>query len=161
MEDVNGDRCVWELDFEVVPLPNEPRTYLMRWNPAISSFKQEDYRECMENMIHGMFRLNWTISEWEEARRGDQFYMMRVGDDKAGIVFCGQFISDPYPGDDWAGSNKRRMYVDMVCWGAVDEGTPPLIPLSILQEFIPSVEWQKRHSGELLSDDVVQKLDEL
>jgi len=161
VEDVNGDSCVWELDFEVVPLSNEPRTYLMRWNPAISSFKQEDYRECMENMIHGMFRLNWTISEWEEARRGDQFYMMRVGDDKAGIVFCGQFISDPYPGDDWAGSNKRRMYVDMVCWGAVDEGTPPLIPLSKLQEIIPSVEWQKGHSGELLSDDVVQKLDEL
>ena len=53
-------------------------------------------------MVHGMFRLNWSINEWEEARRGDIFYMMRVGDDKAGIVFNGQFISDPYPGEDWA-----------------------------------------------------------
>ena len=27
----------------------------------------------------------------------------------------GHFLSDPYPADDWAGSTKRRMYVDMVC----------------------------------------------
>lgn len=51
-------------------------------------------------------------------RRGDFFYMMRTGDDKAGIVFCGQFLSDPYPADDWAGSTKRRMYVDMICYNA-------------------------------------------
>ena len=25
------------------------------------------------------------------------FYMMRVGDDKAGIMFSGQFLTDPYP----------------------------------------------------------------
>ncbi|MCR4920648.1 MAG: hypothetical protein K5945_02935 [Bacteroidaceae bacterium] len=37
-----------------------------------------------------------------------------TGDDKAGIVFNGLFISDPYPDEDWAGSTKRSMYVDMV-----------------------------------------------
>ena len=161
VEDVNGDSCVWELDFEVVPLPKEPRTYLMRWNPAISSFKEEDYKECMENMIHGMFRLNWSISEWEEARRGDLFYMLRVGDDKAGIVFCGQFISDPYPGEDWKGSTKRRMYVDMISTESVEPEGNPFIPLAILKEAIPSYNWEKGHSGELLPRDVCEKLGEL
>lgn len=104
-----------------MPLPAEAKSYLMRWNPSISSFTEKDFEECVENMVHGMFRMNWSIREWEEARRGDLFFMMRTGDDKAGIVFTGQFISDPYPGDDWA------------------EG----------------------HSGALLPEDIVTKLDEL
>lgn len=157
----NGDSCVWEMTLEVVPVPKEPKKYLMRWNPSISSFKEEDYEKCYVNMIHGMFRMNWSISEWEEARRGDLFYMMRVGDDKAGIVFSGQFLSDPYPGDDWAGSTKRRMYVDMVCTNPVEPGEMPNISLEELRNAIPEFEWSKGHSGALLPDDVVEKLDEL
>jgi hypothetical protein len=111
-------------------------------------------------MVHGMFRINWSIYDWQEARRGDFFYMMRTGDDKAGIVFSGQFITDPYPSDDWAGSNKRRMYVDMICMNA-SEDSIPLISIEKLQESIPSIEWGKGHSGEILSDeatDIIAKL---
>ena len=115
VEDPDGDSCILELQFEVVPIPDEPRKYLMRWSPSASSFTEKDYEECVADMIHGMFRMNWSIYDWQEARRGDLFYMMRTGDDKAGIVFNGHFLSDPYPADDWAGSTKRRMYVDMVC----------------------------------------------
>ena len=158
-EDPNGDSCIWEVYFEVVPVPEKSKTYLMRWNPSISSFTEKDYEECVNNMVHGMFRMNWSINEWEEARRGDMFFMMRVGDDKAGIVFLGQFITDPYPGDDWAGSTKRRMYVDMVCMNPVEPGVKPRISLEKLQESIPTVDWSKGHSGVLLSEEVVTTLD--
>ena len=160
-EDPNGDSCIWEVAFEVVPIIDEPKTYLMRWNPSISSFTEKDYEESMESMVHGMFRMNWSIYEWEEARRGDLFYMMRVGDDKAGIVFNGQIISDPYPGDDWAGSNRRRMYVDMICTNPMKPGEQPSITLDKLQKAIPAFEWSKGHSGALLTEEVVTKLDEL
>ena len=56
-------------------------------------------------------------------------YLMRVGDDKAGIVFSGQFISDPYPADDWGGSTRRRMYVDMVCFNPSEPAAGPHISL--------------------------------
>lgn len=158
-EDPNGDSCIWEVYFEVVPVPEKSKTYLMRWNPSISSFTEKDYEECVNNMVHGMFRMKWSIYEWEEARRGDMFFMMRVGDDKAGIVFLGQFITDPYPGDDWAGSTKRRMYVDMVCMNPVEPGAKPRISLEKLQESIPTVDWSKGHSGVLLSEEVVTTLD--
>ena len=160
VEHPDGDSCVWEVSFEVVPIPKEPRTYLMRWNPAISSFKEKDFEECMKNRVHGMFRLNWSIYEWQEARRGDCFYMMRTGDDKAGIVFSGQFLSDPYPADDWAGSNKRRMYVDMVCYNA-ESGATPHITQEKLQTAIPTINWSKGHSGELLSEEITTQLDEI
>ena len=160
-EDPNGDSCVWEVSFEVVPVPAEPRRYLMRWNPSISSFTEKDYEECVENMVHGMFRTNWSINEWEEARRGDMFYMMRVGDNKAGIVFNGQFISDPYPGDDWAGSTKRRMYVDMICAYPTEPGDKPLFSLERLQKAIPDFDWSKGHSGVLLTNEVADALVDL
>ena len=160
-EDPNGDSCIWEVAFEVVPLPEKPKKYLMRWDPSISSFKEKDYEECVANMVHGMFRVYWSINEWEEARRGDIFIMMRVGDDKAGIVFWGQFVTDPYPGEDWAGSTKRRMYVDMVCMNPVEPGEKPCFSLEKLQNAIPEFEWAKGHSGVLLSDDIFTKLEEL
>jgi hypothetical protein len=161
VEDPDGDSCVWEVSFEVVPVLTEARTYLMRWNPAISSFTEKDLEACVENMVHGMFRINWSIYEWQEARRGDFFYMMRTGDDNAGIAFSGQFISDPYPGEDWAGSNKRRMYVDMVCMNPMEPGKKPLITLEKLQEAIPDLDWQKGHSGALLPKEVATQLNEL
>ena len=158
-ENPDGDSCVWRVVFEVVSVPEDAKTYLLRWNPAISSFEEEDYKYCVANMKGGMFRMNWSIYEWEEARRGDYFYMMRVGDDKAGIVFAGQFLSDPYPGDDWAGSTKRRMYVDIVCVNPVKPETQPSLSLEKLQQTIPTYEWAKGHSGALLTNVVVTELD--
>lgn len=158
IKDANGDCCIWEVQLEVVPIPEKPRKYLMRWNPSISSFTEKDYEECVENMVHGMFRISWSIYEWQEARRGDMFYMMRTGDEKAGIVFHGYFLSDPYPADDWAGSTKRRMYVDMVCMNPAEPGDKPHLSLEQLKKAIPSVEWEKGHSGVLLTDDIMKQL---
>ncbi len=161
VEDANGDSCIWKVTFEVLPMLEERKAYLMRWNPAISSFTLKDYEKCVENRMHGMFRMNWSIREWEEARRGDFFYMLRTGDEKAGIVFSGQFTSDPYPGDDWAGSSKRRMYVDMICMNPVEPGTKPSLSLERLQKEIPSSDWTKGHSGILLSDNMAKRLDKI
>ncbi len=161
VEDPNGDSCIWQVIFEVIPMPDKPKCYLMRWNPTISSFTAEDYEECVSHMQNGMFRLNWSIREWEEARKGDMFFMLRTGDDKAGIVFNGQFISDPYPADDWNGSVKRRMYVDMICTNPIDPKKKPGISPAQLQKAIPSIDWQQGHSGILLSEDEAAQLDEL
>lgn len=161
VEDPEGDSCIWEVSFEVVPVLEKPKRYLMRWNPTISSFKEKDFEACVENQVHGMFRMNWSIYEWQEARRGDLFYMMRTCDDNAGIVFSGQFLTDPYPGDDWAGSNKRRMYVDMVCTNSMEPEDRPSLTLEKLQENIPDFDWSKGHSGVSLPEEVTTKLNEL
>ena len=159
VEDENGDSCIWEVQFEFIPLFADHRTYLMRWNPSISSFTEKDYKACLDNMVNGMFRINWSIYDWQEARRGDMIYMMRVGDDKAGIVFMGMLITDPYPADDWAGSTKRRMYVDMVCFSPSKLRIKPRLSLQQLESAIPSMEWAQGHSGVLLSEDVVKQLE--
>ena len=150
--------AIGEVEFEIVPVLEEPKKYLMRWNPSISSFTESDYESCLENMEHGMFRMNWSIYEWEEARRGDMFYMLSVGDSKAGIVFNGLIVSDPYVMDDWAGSSKRRLYVDLVCMNVVAPDEKPIVSLEMLQTTIPEFNWAKGHSGTLLPDKVAEKI---
>jgi hypothetical protein len=52
------------------------------------------------------------------------------------------------------------MYVDMVCYDA-ESGAVPHISLEKLQTTIPTIEWQKGHSGELLSEEIATQLDEI
>lgn len=146
--------------FDVEPL-RSPKTYLLRWNPTISSFKLDDYRDVLSKYPDGFSGMNWSVYEWEEAHKGDHYYMLRTGDDKAGIVFQGVFTSDPYTGEDWAGNGKQRYYMDMDCFDCVpaDEQSP--ISIEELEKAIPGIDWRRGHSGELLSSEDADKLNEL
>ena len=145
--------------FEVETL-HPPKTYLLRWNPAISSFKIDEYRRATIECPDG-FCFNWSVYEWEEAHKGDFYYMLRTGDDKAGIVFRGVFTSEPYQGEDWAGTDKKRYYMDMDCYDCVpaDEQSP--ISIDVLEKSIPNIDWRRGHSGQLLSEEDAEKLNEL
>ena len=158
LDEPNDIGGLWKVRFNIIPLLDEPKKYLMRWNPTISSFTESDYEECIENMKCGIFRMNWSIYDWEDARVGDIFYMMRVGDKNAGIVFSGLIASNPYVMDDWAGSAKRRLYVDLVCMNAVSPDDKPMISLDMLQTAIPEINWAKGHSGVQLSENIAEKI---
>ena len=163
--DKNGDSCFWNVIFQVEAVddqgtPFNRKTYLLRWNPTISSFRLDDYREATTQCPNG-FRMNWSVYEWENAHLGDRFYMLRTGDDKAGIVFRGVFTSEPCPGDDWAGKGKQRYYMDIDCYGCVPPNHKPSLDIETLENAIPTINWQRGHSGELLSDKDAEKLDEL
>lgn len=88
------------------------KTYIMRWNPGISSSKIERYNEAREMWPDGFYG-DWSIYEWEDAHKDDEYYMMRVGEGANGIVYHGRFLSEPYEGKDWAGTDKIRHYVDI------------------------------------------------
>ena len=146
--------------FEAEPL-RHPKTYLLRWNPTISSYTLNDYRNDMEEYPDG-FRSNWSIYEWEEAHKGDRFFMLRTGDDKAGIVYRGEFLSDPYEGDDWAGQKgKKRQYIDIGCYDFIPANNQSPIDIELLEKEIPEIDWRKGHSGELLSEETADKLNDL
>ncbi len=169
--DDEGDACEWTIHFEVEKctgvsfaflnsLGQPAKTYILRWNPAISSFRLDAYRSATTKCPNG-FSMNWSVYEWEEAHKGDRFYMLRTGDDKPGIVFWGIFTSEPYPGEDWAGKGKPRHYMDIDCFGSIpaDEQSP--ITIAALETAIPSIDWRRGHSGELLSKEDAEKLNEL
>lgn len=137
-----------------------PKTYLLRWNPQISSFRIEDYREATSLYPDG-FQMNWSVYEWENARKGDRYYMLRTGDELAGIVFMGEFLSDPYPGDDWAGKGQTRHYVDISCFDCSEPDAIAWVSIEELQMTMPDIDWLKGHSGELLTTDQANTLEHL
>lgn len=145
--------------FDVEPM-RSPKTYLLRWNPAISSFKLETYRKATTECPDG-FGFNWSIYEWEEARDGDRYYILRTGDDNAGIVWHGVFTSDPYEDEDWAGQGKQRHYMKMDCYDCVPADQKPPLNIELLEKEIPEIDWRKGHSGQLLTEEVADKLNEL
>ena len=49
----------------------------------------------------------------------------------------------------------------MICQNTTEPGEVPFISLEKLKETIPDYNWDKGHSGELLPEDVREKLDEL
>ena len=146
--------------FDVEPL-RSPKTYLLRWNPTISSFKLDDYRDVLSKYPGGFSGLNWSVYEWEKAHKGDHYYMLRTGDDKAGIVFRGVFTSDPYPSEDWAGNGKQRYYMDMDSYDCVPADVQSPIGIEELEKAVPDIDWRRGHSGQLLSEEDADKLDEL
>ena len=89
-------------------------TFLMRWNPEISNFKLNDYKELISQSA-GYVSLNWSIHDWLNARVGDKVYMLRTGIDypKSGLILKGTITSNPELGEDWAGQGKARYYVDL------------------------------------------------
>jgi len=137
-----------------------PKTYLLRWNPAISSFKLDNYRKATTECPDG-FGFDWSIYEWEDAHENDRYYMLRTGDENAGIVWQGIFTSDPYEDKDWAGQGKQRHYMKMDCYDCIPADQKPPLNIDLLEKEIPEIDWRKGHSGQLLTEEVADKLNEL
>ena len=169
--DDNGDACEWTIHFGVEKCAGAtfvysnshgeyPKTYLLRWNPGISSFTLDEYRLATTRYPDG-FHFNWSVYEWEEAHKGDRFYMLRTGDDKAGTVFRGVFTSEPNPGDDWAGKGRQRYYMDMDCKDCVPADEMPPLCVEELEKALPGIDWRRGHSGQLLSKEEAEVLEKM
>ena len=130
-------------------------TYVMRWNPGISSSKIEDFRDARAKWPQG-FQGDWSINEWEKAQEGDVYIMVRVGDGPNGVVYHGEFLSDPYEGSDWAGTAKKRHYVDITIEHPCDPDHP-CITIEQLEAVLPEIEWRRGHSGQLLTGEQAKK----
>ncbi|MCM1517329.1 MAG: hypothetical protein NC117_01630 [Pseudoflavonifractor sp.] len=134
-------------------------TFLLRWNPAISSFDDKDLMHLIE--YYPFAPLNWSIWDYHMANAGDSFYMMRVGDNLPGIMMSGCFSSNPRKAQDWSGKGRPTFYCDLNIGYVADPSSMPFIPLSVLQKEIPEFGWASGHSGILLEKSVANKLDEL
>lgn len=80
----------WQALFASLDAPVEsaeglhlPKIFLMRWNSSISSFTLENYKNATTEYPDG-FQMNWNIYDWQEASKGDRYYMMRVDGDNPG-----------------------------------------------------------------------------
>lgn len=154
------------------------KTVILMWNPAISSFKMDEFRKCIKIMDHHdedeilyysddedipgeRIDLNWSIWDYKNVNYGDRFFMIRVGEGKTGIVMSGTITSKPYKDEDWCGKNREVYYSDLFCDCMVDTEVAPHISTEQLIEAIPGFDWTGGHSGRVLNEAMAAKLEEL
>ena len=126
------------------------------WNPEISSFKMKDY---MKGMLHfDSFGLNWSVWDHEEIHEFDEFFMVRVGSGKTGIVMKGTVLSDPYLSKDWSGRGRKVYYIDLNVCVMVNPELATLLTTDELAKHIPDFDWTSGHSGRVLTKDQSLKL---
>ncbi len=150
------------------------KTFILKWNPAISNFKIEDFEMILTGEYWG---LNWSIWDYKEVEIGDRYYMVRVGDNPTGdghtcedpsgatpndhnpngIVLAGNIISKPYICEDWSGKGRIVYYADLSIDEITDNGLPFVTTETLTAKF-PGFDWTKGHSGLLLPDSIADPL---
>lgn len=136
------------------------KTFILEWRPSISSYKMEDFEQDFHFLEYGEF--NWSVWDWENARNGDNFYMVKCGEGRTGIVMKGFFTSDPYEADDWSGKNRQVHYMDFRPTFMIHPNHPKgILTTQELEKVIPEFEWNGGHSGRELPEKFTAKLDAL
>ena len=148
-------------------------TFLLLWNPAISSYtidrcdEEFDFKEAplgdfIDDEQYFSWDLNWSVREWEKAHKGDRFFMLRVGEGQPnGIVMSGRFSSNPYVDEDWSGNGRVVHYADLEFDAAIHPDSPKILSSDILEKHFPDKNWRKGHSGQEVDNETAAKLEDL
>lgn len=68
-------------------------TYILRWNPAISSYKKKAHLNLISHLKKGQLptQFDWSVREWEKLKKDDFFILQQVGTENDGIAMIGKF----------------------------------------------------------------------
>ena len=133
-----------------------PRTFILEWRPAISSYKMENFEEEFAHFDDAWF--NWSVWEWQDLVPGDEFFMIKCGEGVTGVVMHGFFDSEPYQGEDWSGKGREVYYADLDPDTMIHPYRCPLLTTEALEEVMPDFQWNGGHSGRVLPSEYAIKL---
>ena len=136
-----------------------PKVFILEWRPAISSYKMEDFEEELDHFDDAWF--NWSIWDWKEARAGDEFFMIKCGEEPTGIVMHGVFDSLPYKGEDWSGKGRTVYYADLEPDTMIHPDRCRLLGTDALEAAMPAFQWNGGHSGRVLPPDLAPTLHQM
>lgn len=130
-------------------------TFILKWNPAISSYTMEQLDNDMSEWADGFWSddFDWSVSEWQKAHKGDRFFMVRVGEGNTGLFAAGRFTSEPFLGEDWAEKEREVYYMQMEFETVFHPERAEIISTEELERELPHLDWRKGHSGSMLSKE--------
>lgn len=138
------------------------KTFIMRWNTDISNYKLSEFEDLLfEQEIDGLY-FDWSIWDYQKARIGDRFFMIRTGHGRHGIVMRGTISGIAYPDEDWSGKGRRVYYIrlDPSCL-IHPEKAPVMLTNEELSKYLPNFNFESGHSGELVDDSTAQILEDI
>ena len=149
-----------EIKIEKKESDRKQNTFILMWNPSISSYTMDRFEEDLRDMADGFMPIdfNWSVWDHEQARDGDRFFMVKVGPGTNGIMMSGTFFSDPYQGEDWSGIGRTVFYMDMEIDEMIHPDRCPILTSERLAEEVPDFEWKGGHSGRILTEEQAEKV---
>ncbi|MBQ7251741.1 MAG: hypothetical protein IJS32_03975 [Kiritimatiellae bacterium] len=153
-----------------IPVNRKARVFLLRWNPAISSFTPEEFADAVAcYRENGRDGFNWSVREAEKVRPGDIALFCRVGTEADRIDGVGVFTGRTRTGASWRGDGTRVGYADCVFDFVQDPSEPLLFPAEELAAAFPDCDWHGGPSGialdagpaEALAEFTAQRLSSL
>lgn len=149
------------------------KMYILRLNSNQHDNDPNTYYYNCDINTYG-FRCQWHIGQWEEAKEGDTFVMIRTEGEACGVVSHGQFLSASYTLEAKeyhvlpapAGNEERLQEYDIEHYVDIAVRPPfandvPYITLQQLEEALPEVMWRGNEPELLLTDEQAQKIQEM
>lgn len=132
-------------------------TIILTWNPEISNVSIEEHKRRIPNMLTTYFF--WEVKEYNQAKCGDRFFLVKQGAGPKGIVMSGILTSKPYETEENRG--KSILTVDLKPNFILDPDRVPMLSLEGLANAFPSFDWSTSPSGSVLPIEIACKLEDL
>ena len=133
--------------------------FVLRWNPAISSYKMKTHKNlCRDIKKNDSLFMNWSIYEWEKLCCGDAFITQQVGSENDGIAVIGKFVSRCFEAESWRDDGTKIHYADIKIFYAFDREKEKVLSAEELERDFPDIDWHGGHSGMMLKTEDAERL---
>jgi len=135
------------------------KCHILRWNPNISSYTEQIHLNNINAILKGELKdFNWSVYNWQEVKGGDFWILQKVGTDEDGIAGFGQFAGLPYESNSWRKDGTKLYFSKLNVWCLIDRTVSKTLSAKELEKEFPEINWHGGHSGEMVSEEMSEKL---
>ena len=127
-------------------------TFILRWNPNISSYKMETHLDVVAHTKKAEFPQNfdWSVYEWQKVKDGDMVILLQVRTDSDGIAMIGKIMGKPEADKSWRDDGSKAHYVYIEIFDAYNPSEFKELLAENFENEFDKIKWHKGHSGELI-----------
>jgi 5-methylcytosine-specific restriction enzyme A len=137
--------------------------YLLAWNPK--RWKWNELPELSNEVMKGKNLIRrWSCGNSKGIKKGDRFFLIRLGKLPKGIFASGIVVKEPYWDAHWERleTEKRALFVEIQFDTLIDPDKDVILPLEVLQQPpLSGVNWSTQISGIKISDEIAAELEKV
>jgi hypothetical protein len=136
-------------------------TYLLTWNPSKWNF-EGGYFSFLQQVKNGKKPvIEWTVNS-SSIQKGDELYLMRLGEEPRGIIAKGVSLSEVHLAlhydPDRAKTGEKTKHITVQFVSAVDYSTDRFLSWEFLNIHFPAQMWTPQGSGIEIKSEYVSAL---
>lgn len=135
------------------------RLFLLRWNPAVSSYGEEEFWGDFGTVRRGHpAPMDWNARDWRDIREGDWALWCRVGGERDGVVGLWRFTGVVREGTSWRGDGKTLHYALGEIMMVQEPAETGLFGAEEMAAVAPELDWHGGHAGVRVEGAVAERV---